>query len=97
LVPLFILLPTVAIWASALRQGGEHATAILVVDEVVLRSGDDDQFAVVTTMEQASGQQVRVLEQRNQWLQIQTTTDMIGWIPAEQAIGLTVPPPAAVR
>lgn len=97
LLPLFILLPAVAIWASAIRQGEGQAEAILVVDEVVLRGGDDDQFAVVTTMEQASGQQVRVLGQRNQWLQIQTITDVIGWIPAEQAIGLTPPPSAAVR
>ena len=83
----FILLAVSAIslWLAS-ETKHSNFQAVLVSKQVVLHSGDGQEFDRVAEIASADGVQVNILEQRSGWLQIETAQNQQGWIPREDAI-----------
>ncbi len=58
-----------------------QSIAILVVDQVELRSGDGEEFGVLETIEFAEGLASQVLNQRDGWLELSIKGRQSGWTP----------------
>ncbi len=78
--PIFLIL-VLCLASVALAKTGQNqaASGIVVANHVDLLSGDGDQFPTLYSIETAQGQPVKVLAQRANWLQIETTTGQTGW------------------
>lgn len=58
-----------------------ETVAILVSDQVTLRSGDGEEFEVLETIDSAVGLTSRVLDQRDGWLELSIEGKQSGWTP----------------
>jgi len=71
---------------------GESARGVLVLDDVIVRKGDDEAFAPRFEEPIHQGVEFRVLETRPQWLHIEFPDGQDGWVPrdAAQVVGTTI-------
>tara|TARA_R110002096_G_scaffold16106_13_gene55038 strand:- start:6173 stop:8791 length:2619 start_codon:yes stop_codon:yes gene_type:complete len=69
-----------------IHAGHDHRRdAVIVEAEVVARKGDSFVYDPAFTNSLHSGTEVRILEQRRDWLHVRTPNQSDGWIPASSA------------
>lgn len=69
-------------YALHLSEFLSDSSAVLVSDSIPLRSGDGDQFPELATIDGAEGEQVRLIERRDDWLHVLLPDGRRGWIAA---------------
>jgi hypothetical protein len=62
--------------------------AVLISSTIPLREGDGEEFAELTTITEAEGRQVKLIEQRANWLHVVMDNGQAGWISADHGIVL---------
>ncbi len=60
--------------------------AVMVADQVSLRTGDGEQFDKVLDIPTADGQPAEILAERSGWVKVRTATGQEGWLPADQVL-----------
>ena len=64
----------------------EPNLAIVVDDNVELRSGDGEEFPVVAKLETTSGKSVSIIGQRTDWRKVRLPDGQIGWLPKASTV-----------
>ena len=84
--PLLLMLTSAtSLWLASEPPPNAYQ-AVLVAKQVVLHTGDGEEFDRAAEISNADGLQVKVLQERSGWLQIETAQNQQGWIPAEDAM-----------
>jgi len=74
---LVLISAVVVFWRWRIEE--VRQTAVVVVDEVAVLSGPDDNFGVLFMVH--DGLTVRIQEERNQWVRISLGGESLGWMP----------------
>jgi hypothetical protein len=76
---------TVSVWAQ--RQDEiDHPIGVLVADDVIVRKGDGDTYEPQFNRPLGPGLEFRVLNRRDEWMEIELRDGKSGWIRGAQAI-----------
>jgi tetratricopeptide (TPR) repeat protein len=86
ILPLGLLLIGTLSMVLAGAGGRRSAHGYLVENRITLRTSDGGEFAEVTTLTNADGLEVQILNQRSGWMEIQTATGQRGWIPSAACV-----------
>jgi tetratricopeptide (TPR) repeat protein len=78
IIPLTVLL--IAGGSLYLSESDDTRAAIVVIRDLELRSGDGAEFEVVHRIENAEGQQFKIVATRNEWLRIRDIKNREGWV-----------------
>lgn len=78
---LLAILPA-ASYAIRVMPLARDGTAVLIADEIAIRSGDGNEFDVIENVESAEGDLVQVINQRRDWTEIEMPAGVRGWIPS---------------
>jgi tetratricopeptide (TPR) repeat protein len=65
------------------NQTAHSDLAIVTADTIELRRGDGSEFAVDTTLQSCSGQEVRITDVRHNWFKVELPSGTSGWIPGK--------------
>jgi SH3-like domain-containing protein len=79
-IPFAVLLLSAASAALSATNPVLNNSGIIVVNRVVLRTGDGEQFGELAAVPSADGHRVAVLSERGGWTKTRTGQDQLGWV-----------------
>lgn len=79
---LVIVVTTATSYTLAYRSAA-RPIAVVVTPAPALRTGDGENFAIVTGAKLIEGQSVDCLKHRGDWVQIRTSGGQLGWLPSQ--------------
>ncbi len=82
IIPLILLMISLSSTILTSAQPRSENRRIIVTDNLLLRTGDGDQFDAVVALDSAQGHRVQILVQRGNWLQVRTRDGHVGWLPS---------------
>lgn len=88
IMPLILLMISLSSAILTSAQPRSENRGIIVTDNLLLRTGDGDQFDAVVALDSAQGRCVQILVQRGNWLQVRTRHGHVGWLPSRDVESL---------
>ncbi|MCA9008225.1 MAG: BatD family protein, partial [Planctomycetaceae bacterium] len=88
IMPLILLMISLSSAILTSAQPRSENRGIIVTDNLLLRTGDGDQFDAVVALDSAQGRRVQILVQRGNWLQVRTRHGHVGWLPSRDVESL---------